>query len=35
MGNIDDIVKNLNDYPIDNLKEVIVIKGDSVISIYP
>ena len=34
-GNIDDIVKNLEDYPINNLKKVIVVKGESVISIFP
>ena len=35
LGNVDDIVNNLKDYPIDGLKEVIVIKEDNVISIYP
>ena len=34
-GEIDDIVKQLNDYPIQNLEEVMVVRNGDVISIYP
>lgn len=34
-GDVDALVKQLNDYPIEGLKEVIVVHNNSVISIYP
>lgn len=34
-GDVDALVKQLNDYPIQGLKEVIVVHNGNVISIYP
>ena len=34
-GDIETIEKQLNDYPIEGLKEVIIVKNGDVISIYP
>ncbi len=34
-GNIEDIIKQLNDYLIEGLKQVLVVQNDKVISIYP
>lgn len=34
-GDVDALVKQLNDYPIEGLKKVIVVHNNSVISIYP
>ena len=34
-GNIEDIIKQLNDYPIEGLKQVLVVQNDKVIFIYP
>ena len=34
-GNVETIEKQLNDYPIEGLKEVIIVKNGEVVSIYP
>lgn len=34
-GNVDELVKQLNDYPIEGLKEVIIVYDGTVQSIYP
>ena len=34
-GNIADVKEELQDYPVDNLKEVLIVQGGRVFSIYP
>lgn len=34
-GNVDELVRQLNDYPIEGLKEVIIVYNGTVRSIYP
>lgn len=34
-GNVDELVKQLNDYPIEGLREVIIVYNGAVRSIYP
>lgn len=34
-GDVDALIKQLNDYPIEGLKEVIIVYDGSVQSIYP
>lgn len=34
-GNIEELIKELNDYPIEGLKEVLIVKNREVHSIYP
>ena len=34
-GDMESLIKQLNDYPIEGLEEVLVVKDGSVLSIYP
>ena len=34
-GDVDALIKQLNDYPVEGLKEVLVVQKGKVISIYP